>query len=51
MKFVFRMTQDGRTYVVRRGFDSTPTRKQIEGLVDEMLAEANFEPAKRAAKK
>ena len=51
MKFVLRFTNDGRTFVVRRSFDSAPTRKQIDALIDELLAQdATFTPAKRAAK-
>ena len=51
MKFVFRMTADGRTFVVRRGFDRVPTRAEVDALIDEMFAEANFVPPKRKAKK
>lgn len=52
MKVVFRLTIPGRTCVARRGFDHLPTRAEIDAVVSEALAEANFVPAtNKVAKK
>ena len=52
MKISVRITDNGRTAVVRRGFDNKlPTKAELDACVTEALAELNFECATPARKK
>jgi hypothetical protein len=52
MKIAIRVTDNGRTAVVRRGFDdNVPTKAELDACVTAALAELNFECAKPARKK
>lgn len=52
MKITVRITDNGRTAVVRRGYDNkVPTKAELDACVTEALAELNFEVAAPAKKK
>lgn len=51
MKVIVRFTTDEGTFVARKGFDFTPTRKQIDAVVDDVVAQARLTLPKKAVSK